>query len=99
MAQCTGLPTVVCTMYQPHYSEPVQQRAAATALAIFNDRLIRLAVDSGLSIVDYRSVCTDPADFGEQGLLSIVGLGKVAEVIWRALHESAARGPGTEIFR
>lgn len=95
----TGLPTVVCTMYQPRYANPVRQRAASAALAIFNDRIIRLAVDARLPIVDYRSVCTGPADYGDEGLLSRVGLAKVAAVIWRALHESANRGTGTEIFR
>ncbi len=99
VAQRTGLPTVVCTMYQPRHSNPVRQRAASAALALFNDRIIRLAVDAGLSIVDYRSVCTDPGDYGEEGLLSRAGLAKVAAVIWRALHVSTVRGPGTEIFR
>ena len=98
VARRARLPTVICTMYQPRYSEPVQQRAASAALAIFNDRIITLAVEAGISIVDYRSVCSEPGDFGEKGLLSRAGLSKVAQAIWRALHEAARRGPGTEIF-
>ena len=98
-ARRTGLPTVVCTMYQPRYANPVRQRAAAAALAIFNDRIIRLAIEAQLPIVDYRSVRTESGDYGEEGLLSRTGLVKVAAVIWRALHESEARGAGTEIFR
>jgi len=98
-ARRAGLPTVVCTMYQPRYPNPVRQRAASAALAIFNDRIIKLAIEARLPIVDFRSVCSDREDYGEEGLLSRVGLAKVAAVIWRALHESAARGTGTEIFR
>lgn len=99
----TSLPTLVCTMYQPRYPNPVRQRAASAALAIFNDRIIKLAVEARLPIVDFRSVCTEPGDYGEEGLLSRAGLAKLAAVIWRALHEitdrSTSNGTGTEIFR
>ncbi len=99
VAQRAGLPTVVCTMYPPRYSEPVQQRAASAALAIFNDRIIALAVEARISVVDFRSVCGQADDFGDKGLLSRSGLSKVAQAIWHALHESSLSGPRTEIFR
>src|SRR3970040_2247772 len=36
-----GVPTVVCTRVPAGYVKPAQHRVAATALAIFNDRVLR----------------------------------------------------------
>jgi hypothetical protein len=98
VAQATRLPTVVCTMWLPRYAEPVRQRAAAAALAIFNDRILRRAVEARISVVDLRGVPTEADDYADQTLMSRAGLQKAASVVWRALHEISRGGPRTEIF-
>lgn len=94
----THLPVAVCTMFLPHLRNPVQQRAAATALAIFNDRIIRQVVEARLPMADLRSACTEASDYSSSGLLSRSGLTKVAMLIWRALHDGSRGGSVTEIF-
>lgn len=97
-AQRTRLPVAVCTMFLPNLRNPVQQRAASTALAIFNDRIIRQVVEACLPVADLRSACTDASDYSSPGLLSRSGLTKVAMLIWRALHDSSRSGSVTEVF-
>jgi hypothetical protein len=99
VALATRLPAAVCTMFPPRLQNPVQQRAASTALAIFNDRIIRQAVDVHMPIADLRTACTEAADYSSRGLLSRTGLTKVAALIWKALHDSSGNGYATEIFR
>lgn len=86
-ALATRLPVAICTMYLPLHRHPVKQRAAATALAIFNDRILRQAIAAGISVVDLRPICAAPGDYSASGLLSRSALSRVAALIWRALAE------------
>jgi hypothetical protein len=89
----TGVPTIVCTLVPARYVEPSKQRVAATALAIFNDRILRRAVAARLSIVDLRLVCDEDSDYASQTLLSHAGVRKVANVARSALYD-VSRNPG-----
>jgi hypothetical protein len=88
-----GLPTVVCTLVPSRHEDPSRQRAAATALAIFNDRILRQAVAANLSVVDLRFVCDEETDYATETLLSRAGVRKVANVGRSALYE-VSREPG-----
>jgi len=88
-----GLPTVVCTLVPSRHGDPLHQRAAATALAIFNDRILRQAVAANLSVVDLRFVCDEETDYATETLLSRAGVRKVANVGRSALYE-VSREPG-----
>jgi hypothetical protein len=93
-----GLPTVVCTLVPSRHEDPSHQRAAATALAIFNDRILRQAVAANLSVVDLRFVCDEESDYATETLLSRAGVRKVANVGRSALYE-VSRDPGrTRVF-
>lgn len=59
VAKASRLPTVVCNMYPPRYEDPMRQRAVSTALAVFNDRLIRRVFAARLPLVDLSLVCTE----------------------------------------
>ncbi|HEY7674449.1 MAG TPA: hypothetical protein VH867_04425 [Burkholderiales bacterium] len=89
----TGLPTIVCTLIPARYFEPLQQRVAAAALAIFNDRILRRAFAARLSIVELRLVCDEDGDYASETLLSRAGARKVANVARSALYE-VSREPG-----
>jgi hypothetical protein len=88
-----GVPTIVCTLVPARYVEPSQQRVAATALAIFNDRILRRAAAARLSIVELRLVCDEDNDYASQTLLSHAGVRKVANVARSALYD-ISRNPG-----
>lgn len=89
----TGLPTIVCTLVPSRHIEPVRQQVAATALAIFNDRILKRAFASSLSIVELRLVCDEDGDYATETLLSRTGVRKVANVARSALYE-ISREPG-----
>ncbi|MCB4825353.1 SGNH/GDSL hydrolase family protein [Roseicella aerolata] len=54
-----GLPTAVCTIYDPRFPDPMLQRVAVAALAMFNDVITREAFRRRLPLVDLRLVCSD----------------------------------------
>jgi hypothetical protein len=94
----TGLPTAVCTLVPARFYEPAQQRVAATALAIFNERIERRAVAARLPIVDLRLVCDEDADYATETLLSRAGVRKVANVVRTAFYEMPRSGGRTRVF-
>lgn len=97
-AQETGLPTVVCTLVPDRFAKPSQHRIAATALAIFNDRVLLRAFAAGLPIVDLRRVCDEDADYASETLLSRAGVRKAANVIRAALYEVSRSVERTRVY-
>ena len=89
----TGRPTVVCTLIPSRHEEISRRRAAGTALAIFNDRILRQAFAAKLSVVELRLVCDEDSDYANETLLSRAGVRKVANVARSALYE-VSREPG-----
>ena len=57
------LPTAVCTIYEGNIGIPWQQRLAATALTVFNDAILRTAIEAGLPVIDLRSICSAPEHY------------------------------------
>ena len=97
-ARETGLPTVVCTLVPARHARPAQHRTASTALAIFNDRVMRRAFAESLSIVDLRLVCDEDGDYASATLLSRAGVCKAANVIRTALYDVSRSGGGTRVY-
>lgn len=88
-----AVPTIVCTLVPARYVEPSQERVAATALAIFNDRVLRRTIAAHLSIVELRLICDEDGDYASETLLSHAGVRKVANVARSALYD-ISRNPG-----
>jgi hypothetical protein len=61
------LPVTVCTIYNGNLGPPVQ-RLATTALAVFNDVILRLATEHALTVVELRLVCTEPWDYADRAV-------------------------------
>lgn len=80
-------PTVVCTVYDPHYADRQEQRMAVAALAVFNDCISRAAVRHGLPILDLRLLMTEDADYANPIEPSAAGGMKIAKQIRRILLE------------
>jgi hypothetical protein len=77
----SGLPLGVCTIYNSCFPDKSYQRIASLALAIFNDVIIRVAIERGLSVIDLRLICTTLRDYANSIEPSSIGGEKIARVI------------------
>jgi hypothetical protein len=76
-----GLPTAVCTVYNPRYADPEAHRVYVTALCLFNDSIIRTAHGSGFPVIDLRAICTTDEDYANPIEPSSIGGAKIAMAI------------------
>ena len=53
-------PLLVCTIYDAIPGLPPE---FVTALGLFNDVIVREAIQHGLAVLDLRMICTEPADY------------------------------------
>lgn len=79
------LPTLVCTIYRPRFTEPQMQHIGAVGLALYNDIIISSAVEAHLPLLDLRLVCNDDADFANEIEPSAAGGAKMSAAIKRVL--------------
>jgi hypothetical protein len=85
-------------MFQPNYKDRARQRPACAALAIFNDRVTKRAVEARVSLIDLRLICNEPEDYDKPTQLSKSGLQKAANVIRFAMFELNAGARRSEVF-
>ncbi|HEU4566150.1 MAG TPA: GDSL-type esterase/lipase family protein [Gemmatimonadaceae bacterium] len=90
------LPVTVCTIYNGNLGAPVH-RLAATALAVFDDAILRLATEQALSAIELRLVCTEPGDYANPIEPSAAGGAKIARAVARALGAGNAPAPGARV--
>ena len=93
-----GLPTALCTIYDPRFTDPLRQRLAVAGLALFNDVIIRAAFARSLPLLDLRLICDEDADFANPIEPSGQGGGKIALAILQALSEHDFRRQRSEVF-
>ncbi len=98
VAQAARLVIMVCTMFPPNYKDPVRQRTACAALAVFNDRVTKRAAAARVSLIDLRLTCTELDDYAKPTLLSKSGVQKVANVVRFAMYELDAGARRSEVF-
>ena len=92
------LPTTLCTIYYPHFPDPMLQKLAVTALTLFNDVILRQAFIAGLSVLDLRLICTEEADYANPIEPAVPGGEKIAAGIVRVLQTADFERNVTEIF-
>jgi hypothetical protein len=97
-AQAARLVIMVATMFTPNYKDPVRQRTACAALAVFNDRVTKRAAEARVSLIDLRLICNEPEDYDKPTQLSKSGLQKAANVIRFAMFELDAGARRSEVF-
>ena len=93
----TALPLTVCTVYNGWFDDRSFQRVASTTLTLFNDAIIRVAVEYALPVIDLRSVCAAPEDYANPIEPSSVGGAKIARVIVGHVCGGHAPAPATRI--
>jgi hypothetical protein len=79
------LSLAVCTIYNGNFPDPKFQRIASTALCVFNDVILRVAFERGVTVIDLRLVCSEPADYANPIEPSSAGGAKIARSILETL--------------
>jgi hypothetical protein len=87
-----GLPTAICTIYEPRFPESERRRVAATALAVINDCITREAFLRGLTLIDLRLIFDNDADFANPIEPSVQGGMKIARAAFRFAREMHYEG-------
>lgn len=94
----TGLPTVVCTIYNGRFPDREMQRLAPTALTHFNDAILRVAFEAGVPVIELRLVCNEDADYANPIEPSSHGGEKIARAIARVVTEHDFSRGRTEVY-
>ena len=93
-----GLPTAVCTVYNPVFPDPEERRYAALGLAVFNDAILRVALEAGVPVLELRSICSEDEDFANPIEPSSRGGEKMVSAIATMLAEHDFTRGRTAIF-
>ncbi len=93
-----GLPTVVCTIYNGRFPDPIMQTLTSTALTVFNDVITQQAFLAGVPLIDLRLICTEDADYANPIEPSSQGGDKIARAIVRAVTEHDFMRRRSEVF-
>ena len=93
----TARPLAVCTIYNGCFDDRSFQRLASTALTVFNDAIIRVAIEHSLPVIDLRSVCATREDYANPIEPSSVGGEKIARVIVGLICGAKTIAPATRI--
>ena len=81
----TGLPLIVCTIYNGNFPDQEFQTVARVAVAMLNDAILRLALERHLRTIDLRAICTEPRDYANPIEPSAVGGRKIVQAIWQVI--------------
>jgi lysophospholipase L1-like esterase len=92
------LPIAVCTIYNPRFDEPMQQRVAVAGLCHFNDVILRAAIARGLPVLDLRLVCNEYSDYANEIEPGVLGGAKIASAIARLVTQHNFSARRTSIF-
>lgn len=82
------LPLTICTIYNGCFPEPEYQRLISTALMVFNDVILRVGIEFGLSVIDLRMVCSSVEDYANSIEPSSLGGAKIAKSIVSLVSEA-----------
>jgi hypothetical protein len=77
--------TTICTIYNGDLTGQ-EARVARVALMLFNDVIVRFAVENGLRLIDLRLVCSEACDYANPIEPSGSGGLKIAHAITTALE-------------
>ncbi len=95
--QALPLPLVLCTIYNGRFPDAAFQRLASTALMVFNDVILRVGIEFGLSIIDLRFVCSSAADYANPIEPSSVGGAKIARAIVNLVSAGPIENSGARV--
>ena len=86
-----GLPTTLCTIYEGALPDPALHRRAMVALHVFNDPIVRAALEEGAPLIDLRLVCGEAGDYANPIEPSVQGGAKIARAVAASVGAVEAR--------
>jgi hypothetical protein len=87
----------VCTIYNANLAGD-DSVLARVGLMLFNDVILRTAVEWHLHVIDLRFVCVEPSDYANPLEPSSQGAAKIAKAIGAALGVATESQPATMVF-
>lgn len=84
------LPLLICTIYNGNFADAAYRKIVRSAVALFNDAIIRTAIDYQLQVIDLRAVCAKAEDYANPIEPSSAGAAKIARAITAVITGSAA---------
>ena len=93
------MPLALCTVYDPHFPDPLIQRLTTTALNIFNDCILREAITLGLPVLDLRLICTEAEDYANEIEPGVSGGRKIAAGILNLVQNHEFSCGRTAVFK
>jgi hypothetical protein len=91
------LPLTICTIYNGCFPEADYQRLISTALMVFNDVILRVGIEFGLTVIDLRFVCSEPEDYANPIEPSSIGGAKIARSIVVLATQTFESGAGARV--
>lgn len=92
------LPLTLCTIYNGCFPDADYQRLISTALMVFNDVILRVAIEFRLTAIDLRFVCSSNADSANALEPSAVGSAKIARAIVNLVSAHQVDDTAAKIF-
>jgi hypothetical protein len=92
-----GPPLTICTIYNGCFPDGDYQRLVSTALMVFNDVILRIGIEFGLSVIDLRFVCSSSADYANPIEPSAAGGKKIACTIVNLVSARQDKATGARI--
>ncbi len=93
----TRLPLCICTIYNGCFPSEDLQRLVSTALMVFNDVILRVGIELGLTVIDLRFVCCSAADYANPIEPSSAGSAKIARAIVSAVSTELTHNVGARV--
>jgi len=90
-------PLTVCTIYNGALEKDIAT-IARLALALFNDAILRAAVDKHIDVIELRAICTEPGDYANPIEPSGRGGRKIALAIAKAVGAIPSSRPASRLW-
>ena len=79
------LPVMICMIYNGCMADADLQQQVTAGLTMFDDVIVRVATELGLTAIDLRAVCCSPADYANPIEPSATGGAKIARAVVNAV--------------
>lgn len=90
--QAHRLPLAVCTIYNGNFDDARYRRLTRSAIALFDDAIMRTAVENRLKVIELRLICARPDDYANQIEPSSAGAAKIARALVAVTATGGAAG-------
>jgi len=99
IGQCLELrlPLTLCTIYNGCFPDADYQRLISTVLMVFNDVILRVAIEHRLSAIDLRLVCSSSEDYANPIEPASPGGGKIIRAIVNLISTEPSDNCGARI--